>query len=148
MKPFFDHTPPAEIISGSWYGVYMEYDRDGKSTRLDNETVTFTPGKHLATTRTATDTPRERQLSYTYENQVLVGHYYASRDGVSGGAAYILSGSASSGVLKGYYICTDPELGGRLVIGPYVLTTAQDAKSIEQIHSAWFKQPTMVAPSR
>jgi hypothetical protein len=143
---FRDLSSPGPVHpAGTWYGVCKEYVDTATNQDLTTQEITFSDDhRHASMKRPGLN---GRELTYSLQDGLLIAHYYASRGTFSGGATYVLKGSAGdSGAFRGYYVAIDPDhVGpygqGGLVCGPYVLTQDNDVEATKKLYRDWLNQP-------
>ena len=137
--------------TGEWYGSLREWNSSQQVESVRHETITFTsrrPKEIRGTAVISEGVGRTRQFKGEYGDQVCIISFVAHTGGRSGGASYVLQGDPEADALKGYWLGTDPELGGKLVMGPYVLTKNRNQAEVDAKYQKWLSQKIFVASER
>lgn len=137
--------------TGEWYGALREWNSQAKESSVRHETISFTsrrPKEIRGTAVISEGVGRVRPFTGQYQDQVCIISFVAHSGGRSGGASYVLQGDPDGDALKGFWLGTDPELGGKLVCGPYVLTKNKNQTEVDSKYREWLDQKLYVALER
>jgi len=139
-------TSDATQGGGQWTGLFREFRQSTGQEEISEESVVLEVSGTKVTGRITS--MRGQQRIRDFEGQLkfdfLIFSFFAADAGRVGAASMVLKGQVESGLLLGYWLGFDPELG-KMVTAPYVLTREKNVEAAKAQHKEWLAQPGYAA---